>query len=838
MKTLFQLLMSILIPGLVCCQDSFAQVAPTAGAPAAGVPAAGAPAAGAPAAGITASGSIKGVVADSATGKVLDFITVNLMKDKSTAVKADFSKADGSFAFQNLKPMKYALVLVGVGYKNKTIDVDLTDSTRRQVDLGNVTISQQAVGLKEVTVTALKPIVKQEVDRISYDLEADPESKVYSVLEMMRKVPYLSLDAEDNISLKGNTDFKILINGKPSSMVERSYKDVLRSMPASSIVRIEVITTPPAKYDAEGLAGIINIITNKKIDNGYNGTLNVSERFPTGGPGVGGSLSAQLGKIGMSLNAGLNQYKNPATQSITNRTTTGTNPTELDQRGWTEINNKNGYIGYEITYEVDTLNLLSAQLNVNGGRNSQNGYQSSLLNADKEILERYNASSKSSDRGNGRDAAINYQKGFKSDKSRLLTFSYRYYGYDNKQNGNIGISDRINYDRPDYRQVNDQSFSEQTFQVDLVYPVKKLNIEAGLKGIVRDNKSDFQYLVFDPETNSYSLDAAMSNKYNNTQKVFGAYNTYQYNFKNWGVKAGARVEQTIIDADFISTDSKVKQNYFNFIPSVSINRKLKNNAGINFGFTQRIQRPGIWQLNPFVDRSNPSFERTGNPDLRPAYVNDLQLSYNKSKKGSINFGVGYTHFKDLIFQIAVYNPETQITRTSYGNTGRARLISGNLNANYPITKKWNFSTNLRIAHGKVTGMVNGIETTNSGVMYQFSLSTGYKLPKDWRVNANLNANGPGVNLQGTTNSIQSTSFSVSKDVVKDKLSLSAAVSNPFTKFRRFHNSTFGPDFDQFSDRWNYFRSFNFSLNYKFGKLKDIKKNKRGIRNDDVQNGGN
>lgn len=806
--------MSILIPGLICCQDSFAQVAP-------------------------AGGSIKGIVADSASGKTLDFITINLMKDKTTAVKADFSKGDGSFVFANLKPMKYMVVLVGVGYKSRSIDVDLTDSTRRHVDLGQVTISPQAVGLKEVTVTALKPIVKQEVDRISYDLEADPESKVYSVLDMMRKVPYLSLDAEDNIFLKGNADFRILINGKPSSMVERSYKDVLRSMPASSIVRIEVITTPPAKYDAEGLAGIINIITNKKIDNGYNGTLNVSERFPTGGPGVGGSLSAQLGKVGMSVNAGLSQYINPSTQSITNRVTTGIDPTELNQRGWNKVNNKNGYIGYEVTYEVDTLNLLSAQLNVNGGRNRENGYQSSLLNGGDEILERYNVTNASSDRGTGRDAAVNYQKGFKAYKNRLLTFSYRYYGYDNKQKGNLNISDRINYDRPDYRQINDQSFSEQTFQVDLVYPVKKLSIEAGIKGIVRDNKSDFQYQVFNAETNSYDLDAGMSNKYDNMQKVFGAYNTYQYNWKNWGIKAGARVEQTIIDADFISTDSKVKQNYFNLIPSVSVNRKLKNNAGINLGYSQRIQRPGIWQLNPFVDRSNPSFERTGNPDLRPAFVNDLQLSFNKAKKGNINFGVGYTHFKDLIFQIAVFDPETQITRRSYGNTGRARLISGLLNANYPITKNWNFSTNLRIAHGKVTGLVNGVEITNSGVMYQFALSTGYRLPKDWRVNANFNANGPSVNLQGTSNSIQSTSFSVNKDVVKDKLSVSAAVSNPFTKFRRFHNVTSGPDFDQFNDRWNYFRSYNFSVNYKFGKLKNgIKKNKRGIRNDDVQNGGN
>jgi ferric enterobactin receptor len=684
MKTLLQLLMSALITGLVCVTPSFAQ-APKGGS------------------------RITGIIADSASAKPLDFITLNLMKDKNTAVKADFSKSDGSFVFQNLKPMKYTLALVAVGYKGKTIEVDLSDSTRQSVDLGTISISQSVVGLKEVTVTAIKPIVKQEVDRITYDLEADPESKVYSVLEMMRKVPYLSLDAEDNIFLKGNSDFKILINGKPSSMVERSYKDILRSMPASSIVRIEVITTPPAKYDAEGLSGIINIITNKKVDNGYTGTLNVSERFPVGGPGVGGSLSAQLGKVGMTLNVGGNQYKNPSTQTISNRVTTGIDPTVLDQRGWSRTDNKSGYVGYEVTYEIDTLNLLSAQLNVNGSRNSGAGFQSSLLNGGEEILERYNVNNNNTDRGNGRDASVNYQRGFKADKNRLLTFSYRYYGYDNKQKGNLLISDRINYDRPDYHQLNNQEFSEQTFQVDFVYPVKKLNIEAGLKGIMRDNKSDFQYAVFNPENNTYEVDLDMSNKYNNTQRVFGAYNTYNYNFKNWGVKAGARIEQTIVDADFISTDSKVKQNYFNLIPSVSINRKLKNNAGINFGYTQRIQRPGIWQLNPFVDRSNPSYERTGNPDLRPAYVNDLQLSFNKSKKGSVNFGLGYIHFRDLIFPIAVYNPETQVTRTSFGNTGNARLFTVNLNANYPINKKWNFSTNLRIAHGKVTGQVNGTE---------------------------------------------------------------------------------------------------------------------------------
>ncbi|MCE7065626.1 outer membrane beta-barrel family protein [Dyadobacter sp. CY326] len=809
MKSLFLFLIAMLISGLLCTV-SRGQSA-------------------------VSGGAITGVIRDSTNQKPLDFITVNLMEGDK-AIKADFTKTDGSFSFQKLRPSKYSVVIVGVGYKTKTIAADLSDSIKNAVDLGKIDLNSTVIGLKEVTVTTIKPIVKQEIDRITYDMQADPENKVYSVLEMMRKVPFLAVDGDENIYLKGNSDFKILINGKPSSMVERSYKEVLRSMPASSILRIEVITTPPAKYDAEGLAGIINIITNKSVDNGYSGTLNVNERFPIGGPGFGGTFSAKLGKFGMTALAGGSQYNTPSTRSRASRIAVGADPSELFQESYAKSGNKNGYIGYELTYEVDSLNLLSGQVNFNGSKSDGSGTQTSIINAGNEIIEGYTVKNSNVGRGDGMDAALNYQKGFKADKNRLLTFSYRYYGFNNKQNSNLVISERVNYDTPDYRQINDQSFSEQTFQVDYVYPIKKLNIEAGLKGIMRDNKSDFQYSSYDAETKTFEIDPGMSNKFNNTQNVFGAYNTYQYNFKNWGVKAGARVEQTIINADFISTDSKVKQNYFNVIPSVSVNRKLKDNAGINFGYTQRIQRPGIYQLNPFIDRTNPSFERTGNPGLRPAFVHDLQLGYSKSKKASLNVGVGLTQFKDLIFAVAVYNPETEITRTSFGNTGHARLINGNLNLNYPITKKWNFSANMRIAHGKVTGIVNGAEITNSGIMYQISGSTGYKFENDWRVNANLVAMGPSVNLQGTSNSMVSPSFSVSKDVFKDKLSFSAAVNNPFTKFRNNHTETSGPNFTYFNDRRDYFRYFNLSLNYKFGRLKEaIKKNKRSIRNDDVQN---
>ena len=782
---------------------------------------------------------IIGTLVDSLSQKNPDFITVALMKDKNVPVKVDYSKADGSFRFVGLKPYKYYLVISGVGYKAKTVLSNLTDSTKTVLDLGKILIAEETVGLKEVKVSAAKQIVKQEVDRISYDTQADPESKVFSVLDMMRKVPYLSLDAEDNIQLKGNTDFKILINGKPSSMVERSYKDILRSMPASSIQRIEVITTPPSKYDAEGLAGIINIITNKNVTNGYNGSINVSERFPVGGPGIGGSLSAKMGKWGLSAFGGGNIYRNPQTSSIITRNTFGEYSTMLDQRGFNKNENLSGYLGLELSYELDSLNLISGQFNINGNNNDATSNQSSLLNKGSETLQRYYLNNIGSGTGSGFDAALNYQLGFKADKNRLLTFSYRYYGFDSGQDNIIGISDRINYDLPNYRQLNDQIFSEHTVQVDYVHPIKKLTIEAGIKGILRDNKSDFEYRTYNSDTDAYQVIDFLSNKFSNTQNIYGIYNTYQYNFKKWGIKAGVRVEQTVLDADFASTNSKVSQNYFNVIPTISINRKFKK-SGLNFGYTQRIRRPNIYQLNPFVDRSNPSFERTGNPDLKPSIVNDINIGYNWSGKSSFSLGVGHSFIKNMFFPVIVYDPVTKITRSSFGNVGKAKLLPMvNVNFNYPITKKWNMTINSRMAYAITEGIINDKLIKNKGLMYGINLSSGYRMEKNWRVNINLNYNGPNINIQEKTNAFFGYSASVNKDVIKDKLSFSASFNNPFNKYRRNIRESFGPDFLQYNERKDYFRSFNVSLNYKFGKLKEsIKKNKRGIRNDDVQGAEN
>ena len=777
---------------------------------------------------------LSGAIADSADKKPLDYITVVLKNDKNVTVKVMLTKNNGTFSFTGVAPLKYIIGLSAVGYQPKSVVVDMTNN--QDSSTGTIFLSSQGKQLKGVSITADKPIVKQEVDRISYDLQADPESKVSSVLEMLRKVPFISLDANDNILLNGNNSYKILINGKPSGMVERDPVNILRSMPASTIQRIEVITTPPAKYDAEGLAGIINIITNKKIDNGYNGTVNMNERYP-GGPGIGSSFTVKDGKFGISGFGSGSIYSSPSTTSLITRTTTGSAPTSLDQQGNGSSKGRSGSIGTELSYEIDSLNLISGQVSVNGSKSNGNSNQASLLIGQSGIIEGYDLANVNNNHGRGVDASANYQLGFKGDKSKLLTFSYRYSDYSNVNNAGLSTTNRVNYPTPDYNQDNNTSSSEQTVQVDYVKSLKQWNVEAGVKGIFRTNESNFQYNSFNQASSRFILDTALSNQFTNTQKIYAAYNTWQYKGKNWGVKAGLRVEQTVTDADFISSAATVHQSYLNVFPSIAGNWDFKDRSGLNFGFTQRLKRPGISRLNPFVDRSNPNFISSGNPNLQRVLLNAIQIGYHFTKKASVNIAATYNFGHGLDLPVAIFNPATNVTSTTYQNSGDVAGLGGNININYPITKQWNFSLNANSMYFWLSGPVNGVIQNNEFLTVSSSASTGYAFSNGWRANASLDITGRNpTGLQGSSNGFIGSSFSVNKQIVKNKLVLSAAVRNPFTQYRTSKTITNGNDFAQTNVNQVYFRTFSASLNYNFGKLKDgVKKSKRGINNDDGAN---
>jgi outer membrane receptor protein involved in Fe transport len=773
---------------------------------------------------------IKGTIIDSLTGKPLGFVTIALA-DAATKLPAKntLTKDDGSFTLSGIAPKKYTLSLIYVGYKTKTVAISGTDVV---TNIGSVNMTASNKQLKEVSISVAKPLVKQEIDRLSYDIQADPESKALNVLEMMRKIPLLSLDGDDNVLLKGNSNYKIFINGKPSSLMARSPKDVMRAMPASSIQRIEVITTPPAKYDSEGLDGIINIITNKRVDNGYNGSLTLNERFPVGGPYQGGSLTVKQGQLGVSSYFGNSYSRQPDQFSNQTRITTGANPSRLTQDAFNHSKSHFSYAGIELSFEVDSLNLLTAEFNPNGG-NSNSFNQNTSLNILQPQNIGYTLSNNGDNRNRGFDAGLNYQLGFKKSKDRLLTLSYRYSRFHNNSFNDIDVLNPLNYSTPDYNQTNKANSSEQTIQADYVHPLKKLTIEGGLKAILRDNFSDFRYDSLSPVTHQFAENPLRTNTYHNNQYIIGAYNTYTINLKTWGFKFGGRLEQTIVKADFLSTLSAVNRNYLNLVPSVSINKRFKNMSNINFGYTQRIQRPDINLLNPYVDRSNPNFISTGNPDLKPVVANNLQLSYSKYKKGSITIGIYYGFADNNVQSIAVYDAATKITSTTFSNIGKTRAVGNNISFSYPFIKNMNFNINTNVMHYSIEGVVGGAPTKNNAWQGMFLTGLGYKFKDGLRINSNISYSTPTITLQGKSNSFLSSGFSISRDLIKDKLSLATNITNPFTKYRHIERETSGINFVQSNFAQNYFRSFSFSINYRFGKLQqEIKKNKRNINNDD------
>ena len=401
--------------------------------------------------------TVKGLVLDSATNKPLGYVTVALQDAKTLqSVKGTLTKEDGSFELKSVTGKTYLAVFASVGYANKSISIS---ATATDVNMGKILLSASAGQLKEVSVTAVRPLMKQEVDRISYDIQADPDNKALSVLDMMRKVPLLSVDGNDNIKLKGNSNYKILINGKESALVAKNPSDVLKSMPATNIDKIEVITTPPAKYDAEGLAGIINIITKRNVDQGYH--IGINTRFNSvfgNGYNLNGTL--KQGKFGISFYGGFGSNGN-LTTSFGSTQNIFANKTNIVQTGTTTQKGDFHYGGTELSYEIDTLNLITGSIDLFGNDQNQSSLQYSTTDSLGVSKQAYTLQNTGNGSFLGFDAALNYQLSFRKSKERLLTFSYKYSYSPNKQFNENVFSDRFNYP-PAFFPINSNLKTQET----------------------------------------------------------------------------------------------------------------------------------------------------------------------------------------------------------------------------------------------------------------------------------------------------------------------------------------------------------------------------------------
>lgn len=789
----------------------------------------------------TVNTSVKGKVIDSLTNETIPYATIKVVEKNNpdTQVKALASDDDGAFEFTLNKGGEFILSAHFIG--KKTAQKEFIVKAEKVIDMGIIHLADDENSLSEVVVSADKPLVKVDLDKITYSMEADPESKTNNVLEMLKKVPMVTVDGEENIQMKGSSNFKIYINGKPNNMISSNPKDVLRGMPANTVKDIEVITDPGAKYDAEGVAGIINIITQQQTStNGYTATVNA--RGNTFG-GFGGGIYAMLkyGKVGFTGNYNVSRHKNPESDYYSFRNAANT---QLYENG----TNKGTMLGQfgsgELSFEIDTLNLINVSFNRFEGRSKNySDYLTELQKTGDIIIERYSRYGKSKGTFGGTGINVDYQRTF-NKKDQLLTSSYRYSYDPNDSEAYSKYTGLVNYKDAADRQFSDANMNEHTFQIDFTTPFGKLHsIETGLKYIIRLNKSNSGYEDLDMATGIWEPRPNVAeNRFKHRQDIVAAYGGYSLKWNKWGFKTGLRYEATWMKAEFpIKEEMNFDSDYSNLVPSATATYQLKPTQTFRLGYNMRISRPSIWQLNPYLNTSNVNYLQQGNSELDPEKSHSLSLNYSLfNPKFNMNVNMSYNFADNSIESITgtwVGGEYDGASYTSYDNIGKRKSTYMSTYVNWSITDKIRLYSNLGGSYTDLKS--NGKDNlSNNGFGASIYAGMQYSLPKDFAVYANGGYFSPYVNLQGKGSSFSFHSFSVQKNFMDKRLTVNVYASSPFAKNRTFKNTIDTDTYYSRSESQYRQRQFGVRVSFLFGELKtQIKKAQRGIVNDDVSGAG-
>ena len=677
---------------------------------------------------------------------------------------------------------------------------------------------------------------------------------------MLRKVPLVTVDGEDNIKVNGSSSFKVYVNGKPNNMMSNNPTEVLKSMPANSIKHIEVITNPGPKYDAEGVGGILNIVTVGSGLEGYTATFsgNVSNM------GAGGGLfgTVKSGKLTVSARYNYNYNDRPRSYSGGNRRTVGDvteGSSDLDYDGSSKGHGNFQSGSMEASYEIDTLRLVSMSFGLWGGGNNSTSINNTLATAPgtSNELYRYVSDGRSKSSWYSIDGGVDYQRMFHV-KDRMFTLSYKintspqtsdsYSTYNDMH----AATDWEDFLKRLYDLNNDgsQNTTEHTFQADYTTPIGKIHtLEAGAKYILRDNSSeDDRYERQIGTTGDYVLDEEHSSHYKHQNDILAAYMGYGLRVKKISGRLGVRYEHTKQEVKYLlGRGDDFNKNFDDVVPSASIGYKLTDMSNLRFGYNMRIYRPGIWYLNPYLNDSNPTNISQGNSHLDSEKSHSFNLSYsNFTQKFNINLSARYSFTNNSIEQVTEQVKDTEIAGlqnptgkevlySTYQNIGKSRnaSLSGYVN--------WNATSNTRIyanLYGNYTYMEGANGLKNDGWNLFAYGGAQQSLPHDWRISLNVYGQTPWIMLQGKGSSFFDYGLSVNKSFLNKRLTLSAFASNFFKKYTSPTSSIEGVGFTQ--DSWNRYtrQRFGVSVSYRIGELKaSVKKAARTISNDDVKSGG-
>lgn len=626
---------------------------------------------------------VRGIVVESVHQNPIEFATVILIEPESQApVTGTTTRADGSFELQSDHD-DFLIKITFLGFEPVWIDeINVQDGF---AELGMITLMQNSQTLDEVVVRAEKSTTEFKLDKRVFNVGQDISSTGASALEVLNNVPSVSVNIEGQISLRGSSGVQVLINGKPSILAS-DQGNALGTITADMLERIEVITNPSAKYDAEGTAGIINIIVKKEESKGLNGSATVNTGIPNN-HSVGLSLNRRSEKFNLFSQIGVGHRTFPEDLEGINR----------DENDLTSINHKGHHDKNETfynlilgtDYHIDDLNVLS--LTGHFAYEIETEYSDVFYEKTDGLSSDYS----SWDRDESTDATnpkwqydLQYQKDFEDDEDHIFIISAQGSFFGKDQNSEYADITRTGFP-VDLEQQSHSVFrnAEYTFKTDYTKPFSEVwTLETGGQYVLSDVAND--YTVRNFLDNQWVTDPDFTNDFEYSQNVLGIYGTGAYEGPVWGLKIGLRLENTDLGTYLVNTNQRNEHNYTNLFPSIHTSYKFTDHISLQAGYSSRIFRPRMWDLNPFSNIRNNFFIRTGNPDLRPEYTDSYELtSLFIFDAISMNFGVYHRYTTGVVERVSTFSDN--ITYSKPVNVGTNHATGLEFNGKY---SPWKFLT--------------------------------------------------------------------------------------------------------------------------------------------------
>ena len=713
--------------------------------------------------------TVKGTLMDETLGEAEPFATIRVFKAGKTEkpVAMFLTDENGQFSQEVKGKGKFDIVFSSVGKED--LKMTITLGQENPLSLDTLYIKENATMLKGVEIVAQKPLVKMEVDKMSYNVAEDEDSKSNTVLDMLRKVPMVTVDGQDNITVNGSSSFKVYVDGMPNPMFSSNPSMVFKSMPATAVKSIEVMTNPGAKYDAEGAAGVLNIVMNKQNPqaaqslNGYNGTL----RATAGNKQLGASafINGQQGKLSYSANV-MTSYNRPGN--------TNTEMEQIQDNGMSQLLTSENNVKTPFTmgslslgYQIDPMSTLNLTAQVNSMTMKSSGTSLTTMGGNSFGSDfSYKSTTDTKMSRTSFNGSIDYQRFFNQEHTQSLALTYQlsYSPATTKMHNDFNTtSDYI--DLTNRYSDNHDKTTNHTFQLDYTMPLGTgQTLSLGGKLQLHDATSDSKYYlkdIYDPNTSS---------EYEYKNSILAGYGEYAGNFGKLGAKAGLRYEYTWQDVKYhLGNGEDFKKDYGSLVPTASLQYNLGVGSNLGLTYNMRISRPGISYLNPYVDKTNPIAISYGNPELDVEKNHNLSLVYNMfTSKLMVNLNLHHNFVDNAISQYSFYD-SNNLLNTTYGNVVQRHQTGISGYVNYLLTKDTRLFFNGGLNYTDLRS--DALDQKNSGWTFNAMVGLQQTLPWDLKLSAFAITSTKNYTLQGWSGGFNILTATLSKSLLKDKLTI-------------------------------------------------------------------